>query len=186
MYDYNDQVQVKVSNVVNNQSYPVTIDEAKVQLGFTPDDQIEEPYISDLIKEATEDVEGYIQKPIAYTRFDVSIYDFSSDQIIIKEGNFNSLISITDASGTSITSKNIFPYKNKIRIDLNSQVTADPLSVSFYAGYTRSECPKLLKGIIRKIVFTSFNTERGTMSTQNVKDLGTYERVLGRYVNTSC
>ena len=160
--------------------YPVSVDEAKRALRVDADFDLDNDYIRNLIYAATQKAEEYIGKDIALTSNVLKIWNFSGDDIVLEEGNFNSLTSVqqSDAS-TSISVSEIRNFYNYTLIELEDSAEEDPLYVNYVTGFSANECPALIKQAILVKVGDLYDEERS--SYNNIKNTGAWERLLDSY-----
>lgn len=163
--------------------FPVSLYEAKRHLRVDESFNDDDDYINGLIETATALAENYTNKDIAKTENELFLYDYSGDYINILEGNFLSLISITDSNDASIGSvdKEII-NQNGVEFYLTSSIASDPVKVKFYTGFDEDKCPKLIKqGILTKVA-DFYDTARSNFGWNGMTDNKVFETIMNHYV----
>lgn len=161
--------------------YPLSVAEAKRHLRIPENEEEDNDYIDNLIKAATQQAESYIGKDIALTSNVDTIYDFCDDSINILEGNFNEFTSgITDTS-ISVDVNNVQKMYNYTLIELNSDYSADPLTISYITGFSEGECPAVIKHAILIKVADLYDVERQSYTEGSIKKNKAFESLLDSY-----
>ena len=178
--------QVKTSKL--KIGYPISLTEAKrhlrVEDSFVQDDDM----IQDIIEDATEIIESFIQKDIALTQNVTEIYDFIGDTVWIEESPLKEVTEIISDASTAVTWENTFPYYNYFQVDLTSgsSITSDPLTVKYTTGYSfsDSDIPKTLKRAILIKIGDLYDVERQGYSLTTIKSNDAVDRLIAKYKST--
>jgi len=172
-------------NVKVKSNYFITLAEAKkhlrVDVSFTDEDS----FITQLIEAATGFAENYIEKDIASTVNTKTILEFSGDEILIQEGNYKSVTSVTGSiSGALTFGDNAVKYDDStFTITLDNEITTEEtLTVVFETGYTLSTYPKQIRQAILIKIHDLYDPERGSFNIGVLKTNDIFESLLNFYV----
>jgi len=154
---------------VSKIKYHLTIEEVHKQLNLEDDFYDDDTLLSQLIEDATQEIENYIESDISETSNTLDIYDFCGEEIIIKRSPYLSLTSISyldsDDQSQDVTVANctVRLSDQKISITLPSSITTDKLTVVYKTGYSdRAKVPSTLLRFILRRVADLYDVERGS------------------------
>lgn len=163
-------------------SYPLSLDIVKRHLRLDNDFVDDDDYIQDLIYSATQMAENYIGKDIAKTKNVLRIDDFTDDNLKVMEGNFLSVLSVTDSNLNSIgTIHQTSVHYDYFTIEWTSEISADPLIVTFYTGFDDNTYPELLKQAILIAIGDFYDNSRTSLIYSGLTDSKIFERILNSY-----
>lgn len=188
-------IKIAMRNTVKTKTlYPVTLGEAKTQLHVEEDFQLDDIYITQLIENATQEAEIYVDADIAYTSVTDIFYDFDGSLITIQESPFIAIVSIayTDKDGTETTLSSddyrIRKGQMKFSVELEDSLSLEDgfLRIIYTTGYaTREAVPSLIKQAILQRVSDYYDVNRGSMVSGSFKDSGAFERALSGFKRRS-
>jgi hypothetical protein len=172
-------------------AYHVELEEAKKQLNVDDEFYDDDLLISQLIEDATQEVENYIESDIAKTLNTLEIFDFYGSEIEILQSPLISVdtISYLDSNGDSqsvtVADCTIQKSNQKIYIELDQTYDTDKLTIVFQTGFSDQEtCPSALKRFILRRVADLYDVERGSKIAGAYRDdsnfwisLNAYKRV---------
>jgi len=154
---------------VSKLTYHLTIEEAHKQLNLDDDFYDDDTLISQLIEDATQEIENYIESDIAETSNVLNIYEFYGSEITIKRSPFLSLTSISyldsngDSQSITVADCTIRKSEQKIFIILPSSVSTETLTVTYKSGYSdRDKVPSSLLRFVLRRVADLYDIERGS------------------------
>jgi len=161
-------------------AYHITLDDAKQHLRIDAGETFDDEQINQMIQQAVEIAENYIEKSIAVTTCEMTIYDFIGDVIRVPEGNYLSVTSVKDGDDVEYDVEQVRIYDDHFEIELDTPINVDSLVVTFETGYSVGSCPGPIKRAVLVKVADLYDTERGsyTLSLQNNK---TFEMILNYY-----
>jgi len=159
----------------------VSLDEAKRHLRIDEDWDKDNDYVRQLIYVATESVEQYIGKDVALTSNALSLWNFVDDEFYIEEGNVISIDSVVTDSSTSISvSMNDIGY-SRTYVELSTNVTSDPLYVTYTTGFNDGECPYPIKHAILIRIGDLYDMERASYAPGVFKETKAWQRLVESY-----
>lgn len=163
--------------------FPISVSEAKKHLridtSFTDDDN----YIAELIESATTIAENYINKDIAKTENNLKLHEYSSNYFKVYEGNFHSLISITDGEDNPIGEVDYtLIHPNSFSVFLEETISAKIINLNFYTGYDISNCPKVIKQAIKIIIADLYDSQRSNYNWSGMSNNHVWENLLTNYI----
>lgn len=163
--------------------YHISLAEAKDQLGLTFSQKYDDTYIDRLIKSAHQECENIIQKDIARTSNVASIWDFNGSLIRIDKGNYNSITSVVDDTGATLTTdpSTLRIYPEYFTIELSSSSDSDPLTFTYVTGYDENQCPEIIKQAMLMKIGAYYDMERNGYNSGSYKPNMAAERLLNRY-----
>jgi uncharacterized phiE125 gp8 family phage protein len=168
--------------------YHVELEEAKQQLNLDDEFYDDDLLVSQLIEDATQEVENYIESHIAKTSNTLEVYDFLGNTVCIKKSPLISIdtISYLDSNGNSqsitVADCTIRKSNQKIEIELDNSYDTDKLTVVFQTGFTNQEtCPSALKRFILRRVADLYDVERGSKISGAYKDDSGFWNALNAY-----
>lgn len=135
-------------------SYPISIPNDELFIKRTLSIHITETedndFINSLLESATEETEGLINQDIAYTNNVVTLGDFSGSELIINQGNLNSITSIiNNDSSTLINDYEVKKCYAQFIIKFGSDINCESLIINFTTGWQlETEVPKPIKQAI--------------------------------------
>lgn len=163
--------------------YHVTLEEAKRQIGLDQDFTRDDAYISSLIKAAYSIAESRIQKDIAKTTNVLTRYDFAGGTIRVNEGNLISITTIEiQESETPLSDFVTYVYRDRFRVELDSDIDTAELTVTFETGYDEGKIPEDLKQAILIRIAGLYDYDRAPSVLASVRDTGLFERLTEPYV----
>jgi hypothetical protein len=175
-------------NVSTKDAYHVELEEAKQQLNLDDEFYDDDLYVTQLIEDATQEIENYIESDIAKTTNTYEFYEFSSNCLIIKRSPLISVDSISylDSNGDSqtitVADCKIQRSNQKIYIELDSSYTTDKLTVVFKSGFLDKEtCPSALKRFVLRRVSDLYDVERGSKISGVIRNDDTFWSALNAY-----
>jgi len=135
-------------------SYPVTLasDEALIKRTFSLflNENDDNDYIDSLLISATRDREGFINQDIAYTSNIITLKDFTGSELVIPQGNYNSITSIlNNDSSTLVTAYTTTKSYDNVIISFDPTLDTDLLAINFTTGWNNnSDVPQPIKQAI--------------------------------------
>lgn len=172
-------------NVKVKSDYFITLAEAKKQLRVDVSFTDEDSFITQLIEAATGFAENYIEKDIASTTDTLTILEFSGDEILVQEGNFKSVTSVTGSvSGALTYGDNEIKYDDAtFTITLDDTIsTEETLTVVFETGYALSTYPGQIRNAILIKIHDLYDPQRGSFNIGVLKMNDIFEGLLNFYV----
>lgn len=167
-----------------NVAYPLSLEVIKRHLRLDNDFVDDDDYIMDLLYASTQLAENYINKAISKTLNVVRIDDFDCDVVKIMEGNFLSIVSVTDASGTSIgTVKQTSAHYDYFTIEWTTNVVADPITITFYTGYDEGQTPEIIKQAILVKIGDLYDNSRTNLIYSGLTDSKVFENLLNGFIS---
>lgn len=163
--------------------YPVTLSEIKRHLRLHNDFVDDDDYLMVLREVATQMAENYINKAISKTLNTIRIDDFNSDFIKIMEGNFLSVVDVTDSGGSSIgTVKQTSVHYDFFTIEWTASIASDPLTITFYTGFEEDQTPNVIKHAILIKIADLYDNQRSDYNWNGYADNKVFETILNAYV----
>ena len=166
--------------------YFVTLAEAKVHLRVDVAFTAEDSYIAQLIKAATGFAENYIEKDIAKTAGTLTLLEFSGSKIIIQEGNYRSVTSVTGSVSGLIDSGDYnVKYDDAtftITFDNSVNINDETITILFETGYISSTYPAQIRQAVLISIHDLYDPERGSFTMNAVKQNGVVKNLLNYYV----
>jgi len=164
-------------------SYPLSLDMIKRHLRLDNDFVDDDDYIMELLYAAIQMAENFVGHAIAKTLNVLRIDDFEDDWVQIMEGNFISVVSVTNSAGGSLgTVHQTSKHYDYFTIEWDSPIQADPITITFYTGYdTTNEIPVLLKQAILIGIADFYDNHRSSLNWNGVQDSKIFERILQQY-----
>jgi hypothetical protein len=135
-------------------SYPITLSNdiafVKRNLSIDINETEDDEFVNQLIESATELTEGQINQDIAYTSNIVTLDDFSGCDLIINQGNLNTITSIiNNDTSTAITAYESKKSYSQFTISFDPAIDCESLTINFTTGWVNaSDVPKALKQAI--------------------------------------
>lgn len=162
--------------------YHVSLAEAKKQIRLDDDFTQDDGQILALIKAATEIAENFIKKDIAKTTNVLTRYDFSGGWIRILEGNLISITSIEiKETPTPLSNFTTYVYRDYFKIELDSPVDTEELTVTFETGFDANKLPAPIKTAILIKIADLYDMQRSSFVFVSNKDTGIFETLLLPY-----
>ncbi len=173
-------------NVKVKSNYFISLAEAKKHLRQDVSFTDEDSYITQLIEAATGFAENYIEKDIAVTVNTLTILEFSGTEIVIQEGNYRSVTSVT-GSGSGLIDAGDYTVKYDdatftIVLDDSVSISDETMTIVFVTGYTLSIYPKQIKQAVLIKIHDLYDPERGTFNIGVLKMNDIFEGLLNFYV----
>lgn len=168
-------------------SYPVILEEARRHLRMDTELTDDNDYIDGLIAAATGMAENYIEKKIAKTEVTLTMEGspstgslvFSGDWFRVNEGNFLSLISLTDINDVSIGEvDSVRVHDDFFQINLKNSITVSSIKLKYYAGFEPGECPPVIKQAILIKLADLYDSARSDYSWKGMADNKVFESIL--------
>lgn len=165
--------------------YPLSLTEVKRHLRMDMNFNDDDDYLDGLIEAATTMAENYIEKNIAYTLVSLRIDSFNDDWIRINDGNFISVLSVLDENDASIgTIEQTSKHDDFFQIQWENAISADPLTINYYAGYADNETPALIKQAILIKIADLYDSQRADLHWGGLTDNKVFETILNYYKAT--
>lgn len=168
--------------------YHIDFIEAKKHLNIEDDFHDDDTYINQLIEDATQEAENYIESDIAKTTNVLKVYDFYDDNIVVDEMPLISIdtISYLDSSGTPVSVTvgdcTIKKGAQKFTIVFPDFIDTDELTINFTSGYVaRANCPLPILRAIKMRIADLYDVQRGSLISSAFKESGGFERALNPY-----
>lgn len=168
-------------------SYPISLPEDSsiisraLSIDFENDDDI--MFFNSYVKSAIVFTERQIGKDIAYTENIATISDFSGSSVTIDEGNYNSIISITnDDTSTLITSYDIKEGYSKFNIAFENTLNCNSLTIKFTTGFDSSlNFDEGLKTAIIVKIADLYDKQRSSYGFSSENYNATWETMCDKY-----
>lgn len=172
------------NTVKTNKTYHVLLTEVKAHLNIETDFTEDDSYITQLMQDATELAENYIDGEIANTDLVTEIYQFSGNCIELLATPLQSITSITyldedDVTEVPVTEFKIRKGSNVNNVILDESISTERVTISYKAGYVAAVNVPL--NINRAILLKSadlYDVNRGSMVSRTFKDSGAFFRML--------
>jgi len=160
--------------------YPVAVNEVKQHLRITVSEDEDDGYIGNyIIKAATRKAENFIGYDIALTSNVLTTYDFNSDEITIKEGNFVSLDFIISDASVSLSYDHIEESNDRFYIDFGYTIDSDPLIIQYTTGFSNpDDVPEDIKQAILIECANLYDVEKSSYTQGSYKKSDIFERLL--------
>lgn len=175
-------------------TYHILLADAKTHLNIEDDFTDDDSYITQLIKDSTQEAENYVDSDIAKTTNVFEYYDFYGSQVTLDGVPTISVESITylDSAGDSQTvtladctikkgvqvTEIVFPDADYI--------DTDKLTVNYTSGYEDSTTvPASIHRAILMKIGDFYDVQRGSMVSGAFKDSGAFERALNSFKKIS-
>lgn len=163
--------------------YPVTLSEIKRHLRIHSDFVDDDDYFIMLREVAVQMAENYINKAISKTLNTIRLDDFNSNFIKIMEGNFLSVVGVTDANGNAIgTVKQTSVHHDFFTIEWTASIASDPLTITFYTGFEEDQTPSVIKQAILIKIADLYDNQRSDYNWNGYADNKVFESILNSYV----
>lgn len=160
----------------------VTLEEAKEHLRLENDFIKDNNLINDIINAAHEIAENEISKDIAKKAAVLTLTDFAGGVIEINSGNLLSITSIlVKESETPLTNYNTYIYNDSFKIDLDTWINTDELTVNYISGYDVEKCPPAIKIAIKMKIADLYDLDRASGTLASVQRTNQFERILAPY-----
>jgi uncharacterized phiE125 gp8 family phage protein len=165
--------------------YHLALEEAKEHCRLRDQFIQDDKQIRRLIKAAVEFVEGDIEKDIAYTSNVLTRNEWGGSVIRVNEGNLISITSITTTesggSPQALSDFTTYVYRDYFRVDLDTAVSTDLLTVNFITGYAADAIPWDLRQACLIKVSDFYDVDRSSSRFVSIKDTVAYDRIVNRY-----
>jgi len=165
--------------------YHLALEEAKSHLRLRDEFTNDDDQIIGLIKAAVEFVEGDIEKDIAYTANVLTRNEWGGSVIRVNEGNLISISSITTTesggSPVALSDYTTYVYRDYFKVDLDTAVSTDLLTVNFITGYAADAIPWDLRQACLIKVSDFYDVDRSSSRFVTIKDTAAYDRIINRY-----
>lgn len=174
--------------------FPLTLSEVKTHLRLENSYTDDDTYITQLIEDATQEAENYIDADIALTTVTDLYYDYAGYYVEVQESPLIDITSVSwfDAAGneTTLTSDDYILRRGqaKFSIELDDSIDCEDgyLKLVFRTGYLSKETvPGPIKKAIRAKITDMYDVERGGCVSGAFKDSGAFERSLDYYKRRS-
>ena len=160
-------------------SYPLSLDIVKRHLRIDNDFTDDDSYLETLIVTATEIAENFIEKDIAKTSTVLRIDDFQGDWVRVNDGNFLSIVSITNSSDVSVgTLKQVSKHNDFFQIEWENSIDVDPIKITYLSGYNDDEVPKSIQQAILIKCSDLYDNQRADMNWSGLMDNKVFETIL--------
>jgi hypothetical protein len=175
---------MKIQKTADKNQYPVTLSEAKRHLHIDKDYNADDDYIRKLIRSVSREAEALLGKDIAYTEVVYTLPEFSGSRLLIPEGSYRDLISVTGDSSTAY-SPDVTPRENGFVLDFGYSISADPLTVSFHTGWEQDNVPEDIYLAVLLRIKDYYDVHRSSVSNLSIHNTHAFERLLWNYKNTT-
>ena len=175
------------TNTKVRSDYHIVLADAKEHLNIETSYTDDDDYITQLIKDAEEETESYIDGDIATTANTTIVYDFVGTFLRVTQAPFISLTSVkyldSDDVQQTVTLADIIVRVGvqSFDITLPSSIDTKQLEVKFASGYGSGLMPNDLRRAILLKIGDYYDVQRGSMVFTTNKDSGAFERVLAPY-----
>lgn len=173
-------------NVKVKAEWFITLNEAKTHLRVSEDFIDEDSYILQLIQAATGLAEDKIEKDIATTTNTTTIKDFSGSKIVIGEGNYRSVTSVTAETTGVISSDNYeVTYIDSaftITFDSTVNINDEDMVIVFETGFIQSTYPPKIRQAVLVKIHDLYDPQRGSYSMSGIKDNDVFNVLLNPLV----
>lgn len=173
-------------NVKVKSDWFITLNEAKTHLRVSEDFVDEDSYILQLIQAATGLAEDKIEMDVASTTNTTLEKDFSGSQIVIPEGNYRSVTSVTAETTGVISSSNYeVTYTHAdftITFDETVNINDEDMTIVFETGYIISTYPPKVRQAVLVKIHDLYDPERGSYGMSAVKDNDVFNILLNPLV----
>ena len=165
--------------------YHLALEEAKEHCRLRDEFVNDDEQIKRIIKAAVEFVEGDIEKDIAYTANVLTRNEWSGSEIRVNEGNMVSISSITTTedgeSPVTLSDYTTYVYRDYFKVDLDSSVDTDLLTVNFITGYAADAIPWDLRQACLIKVSDFYDVDRSSSRFVSIKATQAYARIVAKY-----
>lgn len=162
--------------------YPLALCDVKRHLRMDNDFTDDDDYLENLIVAGTTIAENYIEKDIAKTYNELRTNGYFYNDLKIREGNFLGVVSVSDNNLAAIGTVNrTIVGDDYFQINWDSDISSDPLYVSFYTGYNEDETPPLIKQCILIIIADLYDNQRSNINWSGLTDNKVWQTLLDRY-----
>lgn len=171
-------------NVKVKSAYFITLFEAKRHLRVSDDFTDEDSYISQLIEAATGMAEDKIEMDIASTTNTTTILGFSGSEIVIPEGNYRSVTSVTaETTGLIDPSNYEVSYTHAdFTITLDDSISDENMVIVFETGYILSTFPPKVRQAIYVKIHDLYDPTRGSYNLASIKNNDVFDILLNPLV----
>ena len=171
-------------NVKVKSDYFITLAEAKIHLRLDADYVAEDSYVTQLIKAATGFAENYINMDIAQTANTLTLNSYSGNIILINEGNYRSVTSVTGEISGEIDSgayETVYT-KSNFTITLDDSINDENMTIVFETGYVDSTYPVQIEQAILIKLHDLYDPQRGSFNIGVIKENAIFTQLLNYYV----
>ena len=173
-------------NVKVKSDWFITLNEAKTHLNVSEDFSDKDSYILQLIQAATGLAEDKIEKDISTTTNTTTIKDFSGTQIVIGEGNYRSVTSVTAETAGVISSDNYeVTYIDSaftITFDSTVNINDEDMVIVFETGYIQGTYPPKIRQAVLVKTHDLYDPERASYTMSGIKGINTFDNLLNPLV----
>lgn len=159
--------------------YFISLSEAKTHLRV--DTTEEDAYIMQLIKNAVEYTENFINKDIAVTSNVLVLKNFCGQEVEINEGNFQSLTSVKDSLNVTLTTSDLLVYDSSFEFDIDSTVSTQDITVNFVTGYTALTLPGTIRQYIMIKIADFYDVERSSYNFSGINKQHLEDNLIAFY-----
>lgn len=162
--------------------YPLSLNKVKRHLRIDNSFVDDDDYLSTLIIVATNIAENFIEKDVAKTKTELRIEKFDGDCIEINDGNFLSVISVSDGNYDAIGTIDFITKKqNLFFIQWKESIASEPLHISYYSGYEENTTPEIIEQAILIKIADLYDSQRSDILWSGHTNQMVFESILNPY-----